>query len=280
MHTFIYKTNYGMKVLNIDGWYGRFGNNIITLLNAVVYCLQNDFDVIKFAEHSLFNTDHILLSTVDQDQCTPQSQTIPASDVYFMRINNKIVYHITEREVFDIYIRNILRDELVSDQEKQVNGSLVFYLRGEDLFRDKIQAYPQPPLYFYKQILQVNNKNKALMISQDLLNPVANYMYHSGTCDWRQQEFKRDLYTLLHCESLSFAYSTLLVFVLLCSKQLQTIYVPKYVDDEFYKTYKFKISELLSASQTLILIDIPNYIDKPVHTAEEYEFMISYTPNV
>jgi hypothetical protein len=264
-----------MKILKIDGWYGRFGNNIITLLNAAVYGLQNDYDVVYFDGHYLLKTNHIILKHT-QGNDEQFVDNISAGDVYFMKFNQKIEYHITEREVFDKYVAGVIKE---LGQTQQPVYDLVFYLRGEDIFRDTIYGYPQPPLHFYKQILEMQNKNKTLMVTQDLWNPVARHMYENNICDWKQQDFETDLNILLHSEAVSIAFSSLIIFVILASKNLKTLYVPSYIDEQFYSTFKYNIKDLLREDQVMIVIDIPNYISTPTHTKEEYEMMISYRPS-
>jgi hypothetical protein len=258
------------RTLKINGWYGRFGNNIVTLLNGVVYGLQNGYDVLKFEKHDMFNSDHIVLTSMIEGG---REDCVSSVDVYFLRSADKIKYHLSEREIFDRYISGIIKTI-----DKETDIQVVLYVRGEDLFTEKIVGYPQPPLYFYKKVMELEGIDQVLMVSKDLHNPVASHMYHNNICLWQEQDFAEDIHLLLNCKSLTIAYSTLLIFVILCSKKLETIYVPSFVNDMYYDQYKFSIKDLLKPEQKMVIIDIPNYFRIPTYTPEEFALMISYTP--
>lgn len=267
-----------MVTIIIPCLYGRFGNNIIALMNAIHICVKNNYNKIiynfHYAHYDFFYKTEVVINESD-DYERNETMELHSDWVYFSRQKGHIDNFDNDRELFDKYVSNLIDINLNSDTNK-----LVLYMRGEDVFTKKCQSSIQPPLYFYQKVMQGENIQKPIMVSLDLLNPVAKYMKDNNMVKWEQQDFREDFTLLLNCEALAFGYSTLLYPILLLSKKLKRLYLPRSAYN-FYITLKINIDKLLTEEQELIIIDLPGFRDTVgefQHTPEAYQHMIDYKP--
>lgn len=264
-----------MKTLIIPYWYGRFGNNIISLLNAFTLCMQQNFDRILCPKHE-FLTDTELIVNANADDQYDDNQMIDPDELFHLKIKNKLLYHMSEKELFDKYIKKYINIDI----DSMIEYDMTFYARSEDIFANKIKQYTQPPLYFYKKAAELQElTDKPILVSQDLLNPVSDYLVKHNECIWKQDNLRNDMHILLNSKSLAFGYSTLLIATLLMSKKLKTLYLPTYAYDAFNTKFATDIKDLLTDEQKLVLIDMPNYMkmDEFDHSKDGYQLMLDYT---
>lgn len=266
-----------MKTIFIPHLYGRFGNNIIALMNAVHLCVKNNYAKIiygfHYAHYNFFNKTEAIINDVNNNET--DTLELHPDWIYFSRQHGDIEDFDNDRELFDKYVANLINIDLSSKK-----AELVLYMRGEDVFTKKCAKSIQPPLYFYKKVMEIENVDKPTMVSLDLLNPVANYMHYQNLVVWTQQDFDKDLTLLLNCEALAFGYSTLIYPILLLSKRLKRLYLPRSAYN-YYITLKINISNLLKDDQELIIIDLPGFGDvvgEFQHSPEAYKKMIDYLP--
>ena len=53
--------------LYINNWNGRLGNNILQIIRAIHYAIYNDYNLIKFNNHSQLNKTIIELDLISKD---------------------------------------------------------------------------------------------------------------------------------------------------------------------------------------------------------------------
>lgn len=267
-----------MKTIELSGWYGRTGNNIISLFNIIVFSLQNNIDKIIFPYNEIFNTNEIIINAENVLNQT-SNEIIYGNNceyIYFMKINNEIKYHIKEKEIFNKYIKPIIKKELYTNLK---TNDIVLYTRSADVFFNSENNYTQAPLYFYKEVLKRENKNNGILVSEDLLNPVANFLHTEKICEWNKNDFLTDLNILLNSEVIALSYSTLNIYLLLLSEKIKRAYIPKYVYDYFIEHWKVDFKDLINENQEIILIDLPNYTkigDFFTKKQEVLDYMITY----
>jgi hypothetical protein len=266
-----------MKILIIEGIYGRFTNYILTIMQSIYYSLEHNINYIKFDyQHKDYNyADIFKIQNIDLNNTDTNNNEVmqkSAWEMYFTRnLGNNDTY------LFNKYLRNNFYVDLNKPTSK-----IVLYVRGEDIFIIQNKNYTQPPLYFYTKCIEMENATIIpIMVSQDLINPVANFLNQHKQVSWKEQNFKDDLETLLNCEILIFGYSTIIYIVLLLSKKLKHLYLPRYAYDWYIKDHKFNFTDLLQGRR-LTIIELPNYlgIGEFEYTREHLDLLLSYKPHL
>jgi len=272
-----------MKLLILESSL-RLGNEIILLMNAIVYGLQNNFLKIIVPEYEFLNSTEILINDNIHDKENIIYEKISTGSLFYATIYDRdslqtLVFHLPHRYVYEKYLEKYINIDTNTD-----TIDMTLFTRSEDVFQQKQATQKQPSLYFYKKSMQLEAKEKCLLISHDLLNPVSNYLYNNQHVDWKPQEWRTDITAILNSESLAFGLSSLIYFVVLASKKLKRLYYPKIAWDDVVKfhtdIFNFKIEDILNTDQELILIDHPDYpyYQNNEHTPEAYDQMINYFP--
>jgi hypothetical protein len=176
----IYKY-FNKNITNIDSLYIkgnlRFGNYFISLNNAIIFCEvmsckkiiifnhRNNFinDKIFYRKYNITIESNYLLNYFDNNSI------IAKVDFFFYKLNftdfGKVNrFYILRKEI----LNNLPKVKIKFD-------SLYIYIRGGDIFRclnKSVQHYFQPPLCFYKKILNEFVFSKVIIISEDVSNPV------------------------------------------------------------------------------------------------------------
>jgi hypothetical protein len=238
-----------MNNIYIKEWFGRSGNNIIQIINAIKFGLDNNYNILYFPKNILLNKTSILFSQDYYDK----KQDMYDNNHNFYYYSSKGIINIEEKEIiqiFDKYINSILNIPF-----KHNNYDMTYHLRGGDIFIDLVghSNYVQPPLCFYSEI-----KN-TLLVSEDTRNPCVNKLIEKG-CYWSKNYLQDDLGLLKEAKNLGIGYGTFGLLVILINKKFEKLYIPDYVIEAFKKKWKIDINKLLSEKQKLIEIKLPNYI--------------------
>ena len=206
----------------INKWNGRLGNNILQLIRAIYYAKLNNHNIIKFNKLELIDTQEINIETNN-------------------KINNKIIvdsffylkkYNINDPEPYEM--KNIFQKYIIKYFKINYNTNnsddLYIHFRGSDIFSSNPhKAYVQPPLYYYKQI--INNYNNIKYISNKLQD---------------------DLSILSNISNLVIGFGTFGFLLYLMNPNLKKLYIPDYFINELPKGKWGNIE--------LNVIELPNYI--------------------
>ena len=236
-----------MNKIYIKEWFGRSGNNIIQIINAIKYGLDNSYNILYFPKNIILNTQQILIS--QEEKQIKKEDKYDDKNYYYYSINNNIsLNEIDILFIFDTYIIPILN---ITDTEN--NYDITYHIRGGDIFINKESNYVQPPLLFYSEI------ENTLIISEDTKNPCVNELVKKG-CKWDKNTLQEDISLLRNAKQLGIGYGTFGLFIILLNKIFTKLYIPEYVYEVFKDKWKIDIKKLLSKKQELIIINLPNYI--------------------
>ena len=153
----------------------KFGNIIIILNKILFYCeiikckrIVLDQNKAWYIKNKIFNPEYnISIEIGDPKKYDPKNTIFDTSD-------NFLYYYAYIKPEFRAYI---LRNEILNNLPKvEVNfNDLFIYIRSGDIFKINNTHYAQPPLCFYKNIINnFNNFTKIYIIAQDNINPVIN----------------------------------------------------------------------------------------------------------
>jgi hypothetical protein len=272
-----------MKYFVFEAWEGRFGNNIVQLLIGICMVLQNQMDGLIFPPHEFLNSTKINVSdcTLDSKE-NDEYFKLDGGAVYLSYSENKFKYHINPRKIFDKYISPI-----ININRENLRHRFLLYSRGEDAFSKNYWnvkvGYTHPPYYYYKKCMELENISKNIkLISQDLLNPVAFYMVTNKIVTWKPRNFREDIEDLLNCEILILECTTLIYFILLFSKTIKKVYLPRPVYDATKNCWGFSHMDIdeIKGNIEIIIIELPEWpkYGEFCHCQDTYNRMITYSP--
>lgn len=235
-----------MNNIYIKEWFGRSGNNIIQIINAIHFGLENNYNILYFPNNVLFNKNSIFFS---QDYYDKKIDMYDNDNFYYYSM--KGIIHIEEKQIIQIFDKYII--PILNIPFKHNNYDMTYHLRGGDIFIYHEKNYVQPPLCFYSEI------NNTLIISEDTRNPCVNKLIEKG-CYWSKNSLLDDLGLLKEAKNIGIGYGTFGLLIILINKKFEKLYIPDYVIEAFKEKWKIDIYKLLSEKQKLIEIKLPNYI--------------------
>lgn len=212
----------------------RFGNYLISLNNAIIFCeflgcqriiLKNDFinHKIFYQKYNLTIEIDNLLNYYNEDD----SLIINVRYFYFLNIFNDL------GKVNRFFV---FRKEILYNLPKvKINiDELYIYIRAGDIFRllsKKIRVYPQPPLCFYKSILNQFNFRFVTIISEDNTNPIIpKLLIEYPYIKYKKYNIKIDISYLVNSYNIISAKSSFIISIIKLNQNLKYLW-----EYDFYK---------------------------------------------
>ena len=173
--------------------YGRFGNNIIQITNAVKLGLQTGCKKITFNGKTI----HLPKSNKTTKNFSFITEMNKDGSNYFYEKQLKNIYpNYDESTVDQQEVRNILLKYCFDSYKFIHNTYLCIHIRSGDIFSENLHtAYSQPPYDFYKMILELETfkGNPVVLIAEDKKNPVINKILENyKNVFWEKNSLKRD----------------------------------------------------------------------------------------
>jgi hypothetical protein len=254
--TTLEKTGYRIR---IAGWVGNLGNHLIQMTGAINVAKHTASKVI-FPDHPLLRRRELDFTESSNLNCneTVVGRFFFQSDCFQWPVK----YDLDRRKLFRDYVmKDVSRrsiHEWITDTARLGKDdlvgpdTLVINIRsGRDIFRpgNPDQAdYMQPPLSFYKHIIESHCYGDCLIVTQaDRLNPCVNALR-----EWRKdirikthRSIRDDLRTLLSARHLVMCHSSFSWCFALMSRNLRVLHQPETfrilgVPDLSIYTYHFK----------------------------------------
>jgi len=239
-------------------WTGRFGNNILQIIRCIHYCFIYGHERILIPIHIYLNTREILIKEIKN------KHTEIIEDTFFnftKDLEPKLM-----RLYYEKYIKNIINLNL--DNIEINKNDLFIHIRSGDVFKINPHSYyVQPPLIFYKNIIQ--NYQKTNIIYEDEKNPCVNELKKLNNVNMLNTDIEQTLREFLKATYLAIGFGTFGLLLYIMNPNLKKIYMPLYVYEEMPKgDYGIQVE----------LIDLPNYIKcgEWKSTPEQLDLMINY----
>lgn len=227
--------------MSIEHWVGKLGNHLIQMSGAL--------NVARNTQSSLTIPKHPLLTrrTFDFTDSTNDNCLEPLAGRFFFKsdcFQYPIVYDRDRRTIFHDHVYDLLvsrgfRERLDGLLERTpidpvTPDTLVINMRsGKDIFRTEpppLKDYMQPPLSFYKHIIESNDYTDCLIVTEgDRKNPCIEALRSwSPTIRIKTHtSVKDDLRTILGATHLVMCHSTFSWCLALMSKNLRKLYQPQ-----------------------------------------------------
>ena len=254
-------------VLIINDWVGKLTNNILQVIRAIHYAITKKHSVIIFKNNKNFKSNRIILNNSKNN-----------TNVFNTFFNIKIMgctdpTPLLMKEYFNNYIFNIMNFKFERKIES-LDNILHIHIRAGDIFQGSgaHSAYVQPPLKYYKDIIESKDWKKIIVVYQDLGNPcvqaLKNLKYKN--ISFESNSLEKDLNILLKANHLVLGFGTFGLLLYFLNYNLKNIYIPKYVIDE--------LPNGSWGDTALNIIELPNYIKcgEWKNTVEQKNIMLNY----
>jgi|15BtaG_2_1085339.scaffolds.fasta_scaffold01115_6 hypothetical protein len=250
----------------ITGWFGRLGNNIQQLSNALYFCKENE---IKF--HS---PPHPLIK--------PISINFGPSGKYSSRFffhNGPQRDFFCDLEDLDRSRRELLQTYVVPNftfdtSSKMPDDTLVIHLRGEDIFNNNPHRfYVQNPLSYYKTI--IDQYDKTIVVTQGGSNPIIGALATDPRVKVQSSTVQEDFATLLSATNLSTSgVGTFAITAAICSPHLKNLHCTDLFLEEHINPEMFLYYNDVNVYMTKLSGYIP--IGEWHNTSEQIKTMLTY----
>lgn len=237
----------------ISEWYGRLGNNIQQISNAIFYCKENKINF--YCPPSYFAKEFNINFGNDS------------------RISSRFFFHdghtsdssykdfICNVELLNKSRRETLLNFLTPNFSFNINNpfdddTLVIHIRSGDVFENNPpRYYVQNPLSFYKNIIE--KYEKVIIVTEpDFLNPVLNELKKEKKVIVQSNDLINDFETLLRAKNLvTSGIGTFGIAAALCSKNIKNLYV-----SDLYLNEHLNYNMLINTDINVHITKLKNYI--------------------
>ena len=233
-------------MIYINAWYGRLGNNITQIVNAIYFAHYKKIKIIKFPKIKYFSNTNIVIKNMK-----PIDDNKNYMHDFFSRKKISSSFNVPEN-IFEekINIRNDLNNILNYEELniKMNNEDLVIHVRSGDVYaKSPHSGWIQPPLNFYEKIIESNKWEKIYLICEDNKSPVIKTLLNKyKKIIFETRPLKKDIYYILNSKNICFGMGSFIPSLLLFNNNIKKIYYPQYchrylidlIDYENRYTYK------------------------------------------
>lgn len=209
----------------------KFGNFLISLNNAIIFCELFHYERIIiennkliFIKNKIFFPKYNL--TIEPNHTSNKSLNIDANYFYY--------WHFKRLRKVNKYF--LFRDEIMKNLPKTKThpNDLYIYIRGGDIFKRINKSnpnYPQPPFCFYENVLSKFKFRKSIIISEDQSNPlfqklIIKYPY----IKYNKNNIKNDISYLANSYNIISAISSFITTIIKLNYKLKFLW-----EFDFYK---------------------------------------------
>lgn len=210
-------------------WYGRLGNNIISLINVIALAELTSSKIFFDIQHDILNINKLninfLKNNIDKSDNVVNLNPLVCYHLLGEHFINfkKIIYkmHPNIAKKYILPIINIIDTENINYDE-----TLIIHIRGGDIFNQfPHQDYIQPPLQYYERIIDSSNYSKIIIISEDEKNPCINMLINKyDNVILKKNSLLYDVNIMLKAKYIVASNSTLIYSILIMSKNIKKIY--------------------------------------------------------
>lgn len=246
----------------------RFGNFFISLNNAIIFCeflgckriiIQHHFinHKIFYQKYNLTIESNFYINNIDNDSL------IVDIGFFYSSLNFSYLGKVNRFHVFRKSILNNLPKVKVNSDE------LYIYIRGGDIFRclnKTNKNYTQPPLCFYKKVLNQFIFKKYTIISEDILNPVIQILLKEFPyIKYNRNNIKLDISYLANSYNIISATSAFILSIIKLNKNLKFLWeYDFYILSERYKHLHYSVYTF-SFNYTIYKMNVSEHYKKFMH---------------
>lgn len=257
-----------MCIVKIHYWYGRFGNNICQLSNAIFLgFVLHPVHTIEFPPHSMLtscaivNTNHNLckcgniinsMKPFEAPCFVPRMNKFNIVDVHkYLGLNSSMIDDKFDFSdvCYDMYkklgithIRPIL-DKRFNIQSVSTHD-ICIHIRSGDIMFNKNDKYRMPDIVYYQEIIDKYKDKTIKFICEDYNHNVTRQLYYlynqypNIEFNTNESTIFEDFSDLMNCDIISMSCGTFSIAAFLLSSQCNKVILPSYhFDRTFFKNY-------------------------------------------
>lgn len=246
-----------MKTLCISYWYGRLGNNIIQVKNALHIAFYYGYNVI-IPKHQYFKYNHLLVSSTNEDESVELVYDNPSRGFYFVsNIDSSI-----NRECFSMNhdkVREVLLGLFTIDYrslEPLGDDELVIHIRSGDIITELHDQYIIPPMSYYTNFIDSNKFKKIYILAEDKSNPCIEKLQKMySIVSFELRSLTDDIELVLRARNMMMTIGSFIPELLWVTKNTRNIIYPSYDEFVFRLVYLAEVDPLI----TLSSVDLTAY---------------------
>lgn len=200
----------------INNWYGRLGNNIQQISNAIFFCKENGINFYN-PPHALINQFEIRFGT---------DKNLSNRFFFYEGIEKDFDCDVEKLnfERRDICLKYIVPNFNFFIKEAFDKDTAVIHIRSGDIFSNNPhKSYVPNPLSFYEKIIE--NYETIMLVTEDYKNPVVEVLNKNPKVLTQSDNIQNDFATLLRAKNLiSSGVGTFSVAAALCSNNIENFY--------------------------------------------------------
>lgn len=210
------------------GWYGRVGNNVQQITNAIYFSMKNGRKLECDLHHEIFSPFVVDFSNDDDLQETQ-------SYFYYYRPSKKVNSESVDFEcipdecdmmrplISKSFVRKLLKFDL-DGLEPYSDDTIVIHLRFGDVFNNSPNdCYVPNPISYYREVM--SNFGKTIIVTEDPNNFIVREISRDKNVQVKSSSVQSDFMTLLRAKSLcTSGVGTFSIAAALLSKRLQNLY--------------------------------------------------------
>jgi len=204
----------------------RFGNYFASLNNAIIFCEFSGFKRIiinnSFIKHKIFYQQYNVTIESNNSFINQNNSIILYIGLFFSRIKFTDLGKVNRFYVFRNEIINNLPKVKISFDD------LYIYIRGGDIFNrinKTSRFYVQPPLCFYKKIINQFIFRKIFIISEDISNPVSQILLKEYPyIKYNKNDIKLDISYLANSYNIISATSSFIISIIKINQKLKFLW--------------------------------------------------------
>ncbi len=273
-------------------WYGRLGNNIIQLINAIFYAKQMQIDYVFLDKpHDYLSSRVIKVNNtakafnIKTSECKHMHHYFNCIDfpcfIAFETHKPKTIFCIIDKayEIFHTYIKPIyIHAKIHCQAQPDSDSTLYIHIRSGDIFTEQNpnSFYVQPPLSYYDHIITMQKPIHIILVSEDRLNPCINALLtkYAGiiTHFCNPGDPKNDIAVLCRAKNIVFGLGTFSFPIMCMSGNLAKAWFPKHDNDT-----DIHLPVGLPHIQTTY-VSLPGYMNPGewANTPEQRKLMLEY----
>jgi len=216
----------------------QLGNSLVQLTNAINVAIETKSKLYMPTISTCSDSMAILKHLPDMDFSDGESCNETIESKFFF-----------PKEAFDYHTTNEKRKEILSKyvfpfldltREKDVEeDTLVIHIRSGDIFGGWVHKdYVQPPLNYYKKIIENHDGHVILVTQKDKRNPCVNELM-----SWRDDihiqtgSLEEDVSAILNAKKLVIGYGSFGWMLSLLSVKIQELFCPKNIHDQLTTSF-------------------------------------------
>lgn len=270
-----------IKQVTLTEWYGRLGNNLTQLCNAIEYAYQHKWVFVNkgilFCGQNPIRGVHDGLSWYEGEHFRKHAMirdfVVNFSDLSGVTLET-VDSLVPEKEIREFYddrsllpvsnarrseiLRQWVRPHFVVEPSPVIDDdTLVIHIRSGDIFNPGAHSfYVQPPFAFYKKVVEdFAFKKLHILTESDMRNPCIHLLQTEyPNVKIQASSLAQDVSVILQAKHfLCNSHGTFGHMLALVSDKLEHLYIPYYCDPY---SAKFQDNGFLSATQTHTFFDL------------------------